>query len=39
MVKDVPMYTIFKGIVPFLLALIVMIAILIVFPGIALVLI
>jgi tripartite ATP-independent transporter DctM subunit len=39
MAKDVPMYTIFKGIVPFLLAIIVMIAILIVFPGIALVLI
>jgi C4-dicarboxylate transporter DctM subunit len=38
MAKDVPMYTIFKGIVPFLLAIIVMIAILIVFPGIALVL-
>ncbi len=39
MAKDVPMYTIFKGIVPFLLALLVMIAILIVFPEIALVLI
>ncbi len=39
MAQDVPMYTIFKGIVPFLLAIIVMIAILIVFPGIALVLI
>jgi TRAP-type C4-dicarboxylate transport system permease large subunit len=39
MAKDVPMYTIFKGIVPFLLAIIVMIAILILFPDIALVLI
>jgi len=38
MAKDVPMYTIFKGIVPFLFAIVVMIAILIVFPGIALVL-
>lgn len=39
MAQDVPMYTIFKGIVPFLLAIIVMIAILILFPEIALVLI
>jgi tripartite ATP-independent transporter DctM subunit len=39
MEKDLPMYTIFKGVVPFLLAIIVMIAIMIVFPGIALVLI
>jgi C4-dicarboxylate transporter DctM subunit len=38
MAKDVSMYTIFKGVIPFLLAVIVMIAILIVFPGIALVL-
>jgi tripartite ATP-independent transporter DctM subunit len=38
MVKDVSMYTIFRGVTPFLLAIIVMIAILIFFPGIALVL-
>lgn len=38
MEKDVPMYTIFRGIVPFLLAIVVMIAILILFPGVALVL-
>ena len=38
MAKDVPMYTIFKGILPFLLAIVVMIAILILFPEIALVL-
>jgi len=38
MAKDVPMYTIFKGILPFLLAILVMIALLILFPEIALIL-
>ena len=36
MVKDVPMYTIFRGILPFLLAMVLCLALLIVFPQIAL---
>ena len=36
MVKEIPMYTIFRGILPFVVATIVCIAILIVFPQIAL---
>lgn len=38
MAKDVPMYTIFRGIIPFLMAMIVCIAILVVFPQISLLL-
>ena len=36
MARDVPMYTIFRGIWPFVFAMVVCIALLIVFPQIAL---
>jgi TRAP-type C4-dicarboxylate transport system permease large subunit len=33
--KDVPMYSIFRGIVPFLFAMLVLIVLLLIFPGLA----
>ena len=38
MVKDVPMYTVFRGVVPFLIALVICLAILVAFPEISLLL-